>query len=64
MTSGTPHDAPPPNGQPDQLPPDGSPEATPPDHRPLFASVKFEPVGRARRFLLEGVAFDPPPAAG
>ena len=60
MTSMTPHDAPPPNGQPDQLPPDGPRDATPPDHRPLFASVKFEPVGRARRFLLEGVAFDPP----
>lgn len=24
-----------------------------------FASVKFEPVGRVRRFLLQGVAFDP-----
>ena len=27
---------------------------------PLFVSVKFDPVGRVRRFLLQGVDFDPP----
>ena len=29
-----------------------------------FVSVKFDPVGRVRRFLLEGVDFEPPFAAG
>ena len=27
---------------------------------PPFVSVKFDPVGRVRRFLLEGVEFGPP----
>ena len=27
---------------------------------PSFVSVKFDPVGRVRRFLLEGVEFEPP----
>ena len=25
-----------------------------------FVSVKFDPVGRVRRFLLDGVEFEPP----
>ena len=29
-----------------------------------FVSVKFDPVGRVRRFLLEGVEFEPPLKAG
>ncbi len=32
--------------------------------RAPFVSVKFEPVGRVHRFLLEGVAFDSPLQAG
>ncbi|MXZ71469.1 MAG: stage 0 sporulation family protein [Acidobacteria bacterium] len=45
--------------QADQTPRDTPPRATPP-----FVSVKFEPVGRVHRFLLEGVAFEPPLQAG
>ena len=29
-----------------------------------FVSVKFDPVGRVRRFLLDGVDFEPPPQPG
>ena len=38
---------------------DETPHAAPP-----FVSVKFEAVGRVHRFLLEGVAFEPPLRAG
>ena len=31
---------------------------------PPFVSVKFDAVGRVRRFLLEGVEFEPPPKPG
>lgn len=40
------------------------PPATSPGEPAPFVSVKFDPVGRVRRFLLDGVDFEPPPRPG
>ena len=49
----------------DETPPaDRTSRDAPPRETPPFVSVKFEPVGRVHRFLLEGVAFEPPLQVG